>query len=200
MGSCEKGVYTVFIACAAWGRPNEISGILQVIPEKDMAFRIFSLFALLLFSCTGSIPPHKVILIQPFADFTPSQAEIVYRELKIIYPNIVLRTAIPLPSMAYYPVRDRYQADSILRYLGRSGTTDTVMIGLTNKDISTTKGQIRDWGIGGSWDWGNVREMPALSHPIDFPSLIKTINYTKWLFMSLAIPWGLIIARIKPAS
>ena len=51
--------------------------------------------------------------------------------------------------MAWYPARDRYRADSLIRYLGRFGSADTILIGLTNKDISTTKGQIRDWGIMG---------------------------------------------------
>jgi len=53
---------------------------------------------------------------------------------------------------AYYSARDRYRADSLIRYLGRSATGDTIVIGLTNKDISTTKGNIQDWGIMGLGD------------------------------------------------
>ncbi len=92
---------------------------------------------------------HKVIVIQPFTDFNPSQAENLHSELKKINPNTILRKAITLPSLTYYPARDRYRADSLLQYLSNLGTTDTILIGLTNKDISTTKGQVADWGIMG---------------------------------------------------
>jgi archaemetzincin len=90
-----------------------------------------------------------VIVLQPFTDFNPSQAEILHKELKNINQNTILRKAMPLPSPAYYPARDRYRADSLLQYLSNLGTTDTILLGLTNKDISTTKGQVADWGIMG---------------------------------------------------
>ena len=51
--------------------------------------------------------------------------------------------------MAYYPVRNRYRADSLIRYLSQSDSRDTILIGITNKDISTSKNQIRDWGVMG---------------------------------------------------
>jgi archaemetzincin len=120
------------------------------MPIKNWAIRIVAFSYLLFFSCTGSVPPHgKVIVIQPFIDFNRSQAEIVYKELKKINPNIILRAAIQLPYFAYYPARDRYRADSLLHYLSHYGTTDTILIGLTNKDISTTKDQVKDWGVMG---------------------------------------------------
>ncbi|MFB9845298.1 hypothetical protein [Mucilaginibacter ginsenosidivorans] len=36
-----------------------------------------------------------------------------------------------------------------MNYLSRPGVADTVVIGLTDKDISTRKGSINDWGIMG---------------------------------------------------
>ncbi|WP_431213693.1 matrixin family metalloprotease [Puia sp. P3] len=93
-----------------------------------------------------------VIIIQPFGDFTPGKAELIYRQIRRLDPNTVLRTSLPLPVTAYYSTRDRYRADSLIRYLGRSAAGDTIVIGLTNRDISTTKGNIQDWGIMGLGD------------------------------------------------
>src|SRR6202000_1310347 len=56
---------------------------------------------------------------------------------------------IQLPQSAYYSPRNRYRADSIISYLDRFGRADTVIIGLTAKDISMNKGNIKDWGIMG---------------------------------------------------
>ncbi|RSK24015.1 Zn-dependent protease [Hymenobacter metallilatus] len=53
----------------------------------------------------------------------------------------------PLPSAAYYPPRHRYRADSLLRYLTRHYQPDTLVIGLTRHDISTTKNGHPDWGV-----------------------------------------------------
>jgi archaemetzincin len=57
-----------------------------------------------------------------------------------------------LPSTAFYPARNRYHADSIIKYLDRFNSADTVIIGLTNKDISTIKENMQDWGIMGLGD------------------------------------------------
>jgi archaemetzincin len=91
----------------------------------------------------------RVIVVQPFGDFLSSQSALVYKDLKRINPNTILRSTMPLPASAYYPSRDRYRADSLIRFLSRFGSSDTVLIGLTSKDISATKNQIKDWGIMG---------------------------------------------------
>jgi archaemetzincin len=59
----------------------------------------------------------------------------------------VLKTA-GLPSSAYYEPRRRYRAEKLLAFLDDLGSTGKV-VGLTAKDISTTKGAIEDWGIFG---------------------------------------------------
>jgi archaemetzincin len=101
-------------------------------------------------ACNSSLPPaNRVFVVQPFADLPASQAKAVYDMLKKINPKTILRTAIPLPANAFYPQRKRYRADSIINYLNRSGGADTVIIGLTSKDISITKSDIADWGVMG---------------------------------------------------
>ncbi len=90
-----------------------------------------------------------MIVVQPFTDLPASQAKGVYDKLKEINPNTLLRKPIALPVSAFYPQKNRYRADSIINNLNRFGSADTVIIGLTGKDISTTKGNTADWGVMG---------------------------------------------------
>jgi archaemetzincin len=106
--------------------------------------------ALPLAACKPSLPPaNPVFIIQPFKDVPISEINTVYQRLKSINPNTEVRRAISLPAACWYSLRNRYRADSIINYLSRFGTADTVIIGLTAKDISITKGSIADWGVMG---------------------------------------------------
>lgn len=116
-----------------------------------------SLFAFLLitilllnFACKPSFPPsNRVFVIQPFYAFPADQANLIFEKLGKINTKILLRKTIRLPTSAFYATRNRYRADSLINYLNRRGNADTVVIGLTDKDISGTKGSINDWGIMG---------------------------------------------------
>ena len=56
----------------------------------------------------------------------------------------------PLPVSAYYKARNRYKADSLLDYLLASMPAGAdYIVGLTEKDISTQKDNIPDWGVFG---------------------------------------------------
>lgn len=59
-----------------------------------------------------------------------------------------LRGVATLPKAAYYPPRNRYKAAALLTYLNTYAGYDKI-IGITTKDISTTKGAIDDWGVMG---------------------------------------------------
>jgi len=89
------------------------------------------------------------ILIQPFKDINPENVKFVTQEIKKIYPNVKVLDAIDFPSNAYYKERNRYRADSIIKFLDKRTKEDFVTIGLTSKDISVTKGKIEDFGIMG---------------------------------------------------
>jgi archaemetzincin len=92
---------------------------------------------------------NKVIVVQPFADFPASSAKEVYKKIRNIIPTVIFYTPISLPRQAYYAPRNRFRADTIIRYLSRLRNQDTVTIGLTSKDISTRKKNITDWGVMG---------------------------------------------------
>lgn len=53
-----------------------------------------------------------------------------------------------LPIETYYAPRNRYRADKLIKFLKENYKTEKV-IGITDKDISTTLGEHQDWGIMG---------------------------------------------------
>ncbi|HZE85475.1 MAG TPA: matrixin family metalloprotease [Puia sp.] len=128
----------------------DVPGKIFKFPQILREIHAILILSLALFSCGQSVPrASKVIVVQPFGDFSPALSSSLYQQLKRVNSGIVLRAAMPLPEMAYYPVGNRYQADSLIRYLSQSDSRDTILIGITNKDISTSKNQIRDWGVMG---------------------------------------------------
>ncbi|MEO7216142.1 hypothetical protein [Mucilaginibacter sp.] len=88
-------------------------------------------------------------MIQPFAGTPSAATKSVYETFKKVNPTTILRNAIPLPATAYYRPRDRYRADSLIGYLARFGNSDTVIIGLTHRDVSARNVNITDWGVMG---------------------------------------------------
>lgn len=116
---------------------------------------LLSLLSLIIFSCSDKSQKllgenkEMVILVQPFNDLQPESVRFVTNEIKKIYPNVKLLDPIDLPKNAYYKERKRYKADSIIKFLSKNTEESFVTIGLTSKDISTTKGKIKDFGIMG---------------------------------------------------
>ncbi len=109
--------------------------------------------AVFFFSCHLSPADQKkenvIISIQPFSGITAEETNYVTAELQKVYPSIQLNKPIDLPAMAYNPQRKRYRADSLINWLAAKTAKGHITIGLTSKDISTTKGDIADWGVMG---------------------------------------------------
>lgn len=122
---------------------------------KSSSFYLLALCLTFIISCsdkqqkivTRNQP--MVILIQPFKDFKPENIKFVTEEIKKVYPNVKVLNAIDLPANAYYKERNRYRADSIIKFLDQRTKEGFVTIGLTSKDISVTKGKVKDFGIMG---------------------------------------------------
>ncbi|MGB0430165.1 MAG: hypothetical protein ACPGLV_06795, partial [Bacteroidia bacterium] len=91
------------------------------------------------------------IAIQPFSNIDQAIIDSVAKHLQNKYNgNIKILSPIELPSGAYYKPRNRYRADSIIAFLKREKSVEfDYILGITTKDISTTKGQHVDWGIFG---------------------------------------------------
>ena len=91
----------------------------------------------------------KVIVIQPLGSFKSYQAKNVLDQIRSLNSNVVLRQNIPFPENAYYKPRNRYRADSIIKSLRNTIGNDSIIVGLSNFDISTTKNGFKDWGVMG---------------------------------------------------
>ncbi len=114
----------------------------------------FTLFSLI-FSCEKSKDnavkngEEITILIQPFEDVKPKQLTEISENIRKIYPKIKILKPIKFPQNTYYEPRNRYRADSIIKYLRTKTPNNCVTLALTNKDISVTKGKVADFGVMG---------------------------------------------------
>jgi archaemetzincin len=92
-----------------------------------------------------------VIAVQYFSDFDNELLDIVHAGIDSVFDAyIVFLPVVSLPESAYYTPRKRYRAEKLLDFLVEQCPDDcTKIVGLTAKDISTTKGEYDDWGIFG---------------------------------------------------
>lgn len=115
------------------------------------------LFAILfLVSCNeksnsqAKVETKKIILqLQPFKDIKIDEVKNIAKQIETIYPNVEILSAIDFPENSYYQPRNRYRADSIIKFLSSQTKENFIKVGLTGKDISATKGNIKDFGIMG---------------------------------------------------
>jgi archaemetzincin len=132
----------------------------EINMTQKINFLINSILFSLLFpnSCTNNTETkskqsntktRKTIIVQPMGNFDLKLAKHTMKELQKIYPYFVLKPSCDLPKYAFYKVKNRYRADSILNRLRYQYGGDTVVIAVLNPDISVTKGKIADWGVMG---------------------------------------------------
>jgi archaemetzincin len=91
------------------------------------------------------------IALQPLGGVKAERIEVVKRGLEEAFGvKVVLLGNRPLSKSAWYAPRSRYRADNLLEHLKEiSPAKHPVVIGITEKDISTTKDEHVDWGIFG---------------------------------------------------
>ena len=103
---------------------------------------------------TKPAPPDRgTVLIVPLRSFPePLLAAVEERLRSEIHVEVRRHAVEPLPRSTYYKPRRRYRADKLLDHLETIAATQpasTRVLGLTEVDISTTKGEIKDWGVFG---------------------------------------------------
>jgi archaemetzincin len=90
---------------------------------------------------------------QPLGDCPVRQKVVTETEQAILSTfdvEVISLPSQPLPDVAYYRPRNRYRADKLLEFLANTASLDGArVIGITEVDISTTKGEYYDWGIFG---------------------------------------------------
>lgn len=115
------------------------------------------LITILCFSCEKlgqnvqkiSCDKPKTFLIQPFHDLNPDKVKFVADEIRKVYPNIKILEPISIPKEAFYEPRTRFRADTIIQILKKNANQNEVVLALTSKDISVTKGKNPDFGVMG---------------------------------------------------
>ncbi|HWB27119.1 MAG TPA: hypothetical protein VG738_16695 [Chitinophagaceae bacterium] len=63
--------------------------------------------------------------------------------------SVEIAKPVGLPQFAYYKPRNRYKADSLLKFLAAIRGSSNFIAGITMSDISTRKGNINDYGVMG---------------------------------------------------
>lgn len=95
--------------------------------------------------------PKKVLVVVPLGAPDAALAQFVADSFERRF-NFEVRVAdpMPLPEEAYYAPRKRWRAEKILDYLDEQDFQDAWRVAaITEQPISTTKGEIKDWGIAG---------------------------------------------------
>jgi archaemetzincin len=92
----------------------------------------------------------RVLYLQPLGRELPEKDVALVRESIAQFYDLEVKALprIELPRAAYYAPRARYRAEKLLELLEKKlPAGGDRILGLTGVDISTTKGEIKDWGI-----------------------------------------------------
>ncbi len=95
------------------------------------------------------------VMLVTLGTFPRALADAVERGLRAeLQVDVQRMNDVPLPRAAYYPQRRRYRADRLLDHLHTLVPSGPRMriVGMTEVDISTTKGRVFDWGVFGLGD------------------------------------------------
>lgn len=160
------------------------AAIHKLAPMNSL-FRQMALALMLAASAMADAPP--TVAIQPLGPVKPEDIARVQAGIRALYAvNVEVLPEKPMPKSAYYPPRDRYKAERLLDALAVDPDKRfTKIIGLTTRDISTSKDDIEDWGIFGLGELGGrscvvstfrLRAGKA-TEPVFQARLVKVVNH-----------------------
>lgn len=103
---------------------------------------------------TSDEPPairtRGTVVLVPLESFPDDLLDVVEASLiRELHVEVIRHEPVPLPEDAWYEPRKRYRAEKLLDYLDGFGEPHQKVLGLTEVDISTSNGDIPDWGIFG---------------------------------------------------
>lgn len=101
-------------------------------------------------------PPRILIAIQPLDNVKAERLEVVKQGLEESFGlKVDILTEKPPAKAAWHAPRGRYRAEKLLDQLNDDVSIKyRIVVGVTGKDISTTKGDHEDWGIFGLGEVG----------------------------------------------
>jgi len=135
---------------AGIGMQNPVKGIMTSISRKLFPALFFAL-APVLCAPTPDQDRLPIIALQPLGKVRQEVVATAAAGIeKAFHARVKVLPAEPLPVRAYYRPNNRYRAEVILDILRNRHCGGCLkMAGITEADISTTKGDIQDWGIFG---------------------------------------------------
>jgi len=90
----------------------------------------------------------RSVMVQPLGPGSAAPAALVGGALAALYDvDVRVAKVEPLPAAAFYAARGRYRAEKLLEHLTTLHEGAFRVLGVTAADISTTKGNVFDWGI-----------------------------------------------------
>jgi archaemetzincin len=104
----------------------------------------------------GRVPPERVVAIVPLGPVRQAFLERVTQEIQgRMNVRIRVEPARELPKDAWYAPRRRWRAEKLLDWLDENPPPGAwKVVAVTEAEISTTKGDIFDWGIAGLGNLG----------------------------------------------
>jgi archaemetzincin len=95
--------------------------------------------------------PPLVIAVQPLDLVKKERLDCMKKGLEKAYGlPVEILPVLPLPPEAWYAPRSRYRAEKILDFLNRKADAKyQIIVGITSRDISTTKDEHPDWDVFG---------------------------------------------------
>ncbi len=93
----------------------------------------------------------KTVVLQPLHSFSAKTLLYLKDSIEQFYPvTVIIAPVKDFPSNVYYQPRNRYRADSTIKWL-KQIVPDSVrlIVGITDEDISTGKGLYKDYGVMG---------------------------------------------------
>ena len=92
----------------------------------------------------------RVVRLVPLGDVEPALMEAVAKAIEArVEAKVEIAPRAELPLAAFYKPRKRWRAEKLLDALAAEPEGAWKVVGVTNAEISTTKGAIFDWGIAG---------------------------------------------------
>ena len=92
-----------------------------------------------------------IIALQPLGEIAAKDIEAARAGILAVYEvEVRVVPTLKLPKAAYYPPRSRYRAEKLLDFLAEDHGLEfepAKIVGLAAVDISTTKGEVDDWGV-----------------------------------------------------
>lgn len=102
-----------------------------------------------------ALAEERIVRLVPLGDVEPELLAAVSKAVaEQVNATVEIAPKEALPAEAFYKPRKRWRAEKLLDFLDTKAKGAWRVVGVTNAEISTTKGDIFDWGIAGLGNLG----------------------------------------------